>query len=108
MNSDIFGVFAVLGVNAGSTPAEINAAFKTLAMQHHPDRGGDAATFAALSEARRVLVQPGARAQLVASLRLYGVPCRACSGAGRRALGKFGRGGVATCATCSGAGYVKK
>jgi curved DNA-binding protein CbpA len=52
----------ILGVARDATPKEIEIAFKRLAMQHHPDRGGDADVFVALKTMRDLLlskVQPG-------------------------------------------------
>lgn len=41
----------VLGVEATATKDEIKARYRTLAKQNHPDRGGDPAKFAKISEA---------------------------------------------------------
>ncbi|EOD31107.1 hypothetical protein EMIHUDRAFT_203218 [Emiliania huxleyi CCMP1516] len=42
----------VLGVSLDASPAEIKRAFRTLALQHHPDKkDGDAALFLSISEA---------------------------------------------------------
>jgi hypothetical protein len=42
----------VLGVQPGAAPEVVAAAFKALALKHHPDRGGDADRFKQLVEAR--------------------------------------------------------
>lgn len=47
----------VLGVQMNATRAEIEAAFRRLAMQHHPDRGGDAGQMARLNAAREAMVE---------------------------------------------------
>lgn len=44
--------FTVLGVSAHATRDEIEAAYRRLAMQHHPDRGGDGAEMARINAAR--------------------------------------------------------
>lgn len=49
------GALQVLGLEEGADEAEINARYRRLAMQHHPDRGGDQARFQQISEAVRVL-----------------------------------------------------
>ncbi len=40
-----------LGVRSDSSPDEIKKAYKKLAMEHHPDRGGDEARFKEITEA---------------------------------------------------------
>jgi DnaJ-domain-containing protein 1 len=48
----------VLGVRVGATEAEIKAAYKRLAMAHHPDRpGGSAEKMKHINEAREILLQ---------------------------------------------------
>lgn len=44
--------FQVLGVSATASRADIEAAHRRLAMQHHPDRGGDADLMARINTAR--------------------------------------------------------
>lgn len=43
--------YQTLGIDKGSSPEEIKQAFRKLAMQHHPDRGGDEAEFKKINEA---------------------------------------------------------
>jgi molecular chaperone DnaJ len=47
--------YAVLGVAATATAAEIKAAYRALVKQHHPDAGGDDQTILALNAAWEVL-----------------------------------------------------
>jgi curved DNA-binding protein CbpA len=47
--------YAVLGVQPSSTPEEIKAAFRKLAMLHHPDRKGDPLKFKEVNEAAEVI-----------------------------------------------------
>ena len=53
--------YDVLGVNEKATSAEITKAFKDLAKQHHPDRGGDEAKFKEINEAHDTLKSPQKR-----------------------------------------------
>lgn len=50
--------YEILGVSAGASPEEIKSAFKKLAMQHHPDRGGDAEKFKEINNAYQTLTNP--------------------------------------------------
>lgn len=43
--------YEILGVSQSSSTAEIKKAYRSLAMKHHPDRGGDQATFKEISVA---------------------------------------------------------
>jgi len=47
--------YDILGVNEKATSAEITKAFKELAKQHHPDRGGDKDKFQEINEAHDTL-----------------------------------------------------
>ncbi len=48
-------LYDVLGVSPTATTAEITTAYKRLAMQKHPDRGGDVGEFQAIQKAHEVL-----------------------------------------------------
>lgn len=47
--------YQILGVDKSSTQDEIKKAFRKLAHQHHPDKGGDEAKFKEINEAYQVL-----------------------------------------------------
>lgn len=47
--------YETLGVGKGASADEIKKAFRRLAVQHHPDRGGDEAKFKEVNEAYEVL-----------------------------------------------------
>ncbi|MCL1876883.1 molecular chaperone DnaJ [Candidatus Saccharibacteria bacterium] len=47
--------YEVLGVKKGASDDEIKKAFRKLAVQHHPDKGGDEAKFKEINEAYEVL-----------------------------------------------------
>ena len=44
-------LYEVLGVNESSSADEIKKAYRKLAMEHHPDKGGDEEKFKKISEA---------------------------------------------------------
>jgi len=52
-----------LGVSKTASPEEIKQAYKKLAMQHHPDRGGDSTTFQKINEAYDTLKDSAKRQQ---------------------------------------------
>lgn len=47
--------YTILGVEKSASDAEIKKAFRKLAMNHHPDRGGDDAKFKEIQEAYAIL-----------------------------------------------------
>jgi len=55
--------YSILGVPRNATPEEIKKAFKKKAMQHHPDRGGDATMFQRVTEAYELLSDPQKKQQ---------------------------------------------
>jgi hypothetical protein len=54
--------YEVLGVSASATQAEVRAAYRAAARNHHPDAGGDASRMRALNVAWAVLGDPVRRA----------------------------------------------
>jgi len=55
--------FSILGVDASASEDQIRQAYKKLAMQHHPDRGGDQSRFQEIQEAYSTLTDGEKRAQ---------------------------------------------
>lgn len=55
--------YSTLGVPKGASEQEIKSAYRKLAMQHHPDRGGDQAKFQQVQQAYDTLGDPQKRAQ---------------------------------------------
>jgi curved DNA-binding protein len=55
--------YSILGVSKESLDTDIKAAYRKLAMKHHPDRGGDQAEFQKIQEAYAVLSDPQKRQQ---------------------------------------------
>jgi len=55
--------YEILGVGKNASPDEIKRAYRKLAHQYHPDKGGDAAKFKEVNEAYQVLGDSQKRAQ---------------------------------------------
>lgn len=55
--------YKILGVNRNSSPEEIKKAYRKLAGQHHPDKGGDTAMFQKIQQAYDILIDPAKKQQ---------------------------------------------
>ena len=55
--------YTTLGVDRNASDSEIKTAFKNLAKQYHPDRGGDEAKFKDVNEAYSKIKNQQARQQ---------------------------------------------
>lgn len=53
--------YSTLGVQRNATPDQIKKAYRSMAMKHHPDRGGDEKKFKEISVAYEVLSDPEKR-----------------------------------------------
>ena len=53
--------YETLGVDKTASPEEIKKAYRKMASKHHPDKGGDTATFQKIEEAYRILSDPNKR-----------------------------------------------
>lgn len=50
--------YSTLGLQRGASDAEIKKAYRSMAMKHHPDRGGDEKKFKEISQAYEFLTDP--------------------------------------------------
>ncbi|MBI4135141.1 molecular chaperone DnaJ [Candidatus Uhrbacteria bacterium] len=55
--------YEVLGISKSATQADIKAAFRKKALEHHPDKGGDATKFKEINEAYQALGKEDTRRQ---------------------------------------------
>jgi len=56
-------LYSVLGISKSANADEIKKAYRKLASQHHPDKGGDTAKFQKIQEAYAILSDPEKKAQ---------------------------------------------
>lgn len=54
----IMNYYETLGLKKGASPDDIKKAYRSMAMKHHPDRGGDEHKFKEIEEAYRTLSDP--------------------------------------------------
>ena len=55
--------YSTLGIAETATPDDIKKAYRKLASQHHPDKGGDVAKFQEIEQAYRTLSDPASKEQ---------------------------------------------
>ena len=102
-----FNPYRILGTHAQQSNEEIRAAYRALARQHHPDRGGDAATFATITAAYAEVSDQPRREALRRKLLVLGTTCGQCSGEGAQRVQRGFTGvGFVRCPACDGAGYT--
>ena len=101
--------YAVLDMPPGSTDVELKAAYRELALKHHPDRGGDSSIFAEITCAASVLCDRGKRNDYDKLLRLLLNPCASCQGTGQqRVQVSFKVVNLLPCGACYGKGYYER
>lgn len=57
----VFDPFEILNVSANADSSEIKKAYRSLSLQHHPDKGGDAAVFTQITLAYKALSDSASR-----------------------------------------------
>lgn len=55
--------YSILGIQRNASADDIKKAYRKMASQHHPDKGGDTARFQQIEEAYRILGDENSRAQ---------------------------------------------
>lgn len=100
--------YLVLGAHAKMTDDEIRALYRAAARQQHPDRGGSAEQFAAITAAYAATATATARAKLRRLHALRCAPCATCDGSGATSQRRgYTHIGWARCAACGGCGYIE-
>ncbi len=66
--------YSTLGIPRTASPEEIKKAYRKLAMEHHPDRGGDNAKFQEISVAYNTLSDPDKKAAYDNPQQQFGQP----------------------------------
>lgn len=74
--------YSTLGVGKNANADEIKKAYRKLAGKHHPDKGGDTATFQKIEEAYRTLSDPQQRQQYDNPMMQQGNPFGGFPGGG--------------------------
>ena len=97
--------YDVLGVAPMASQPEIREAYKRLAVEGHPDKGGDPEKFVLITEAYSEIGNPDRRGRYDDGLKLrgtYPALCKACEGEGTRVVGASGK--RVECKSCKGTG----
>lgn len=101
--------YKLLGVHHGATKQDLDTARRKLALQHHPDHGGDGAAMAEINVAYDILVDQKKEKLYRATLAGTHCTCKPCGGTGRVAKQKgFKARTITACTICHGAGLVPK
>lgn len=100
--------YVLLKVAPLATQDEVHAGYLKVAVENHPDKGGDAALFKAITFAHSVLKDAKKRKKYDAELKLLKkwVVCKTCKGAGTKVQASSFIKAVlrVPCKTCGGTG----
>ena len=98
--------YATLGVTTDATPEGVTAAFRSLAQQAHPDKGGDVDAWVTLVRAYTCLRNAVSARAYLSGLRIQTQACARCDGSGvqARVSGPRAKAIVTTCSVCEGTG----
>lgn len=89
--------FETLGLPPTATTEEVKAKWKSLASQHHPDKGGDAETFQLMREAYSKAIKQASKPK----------KCPTCNGTGKRTESHGFHSIQISCRHCKGSGEIK-
>jgi DnaJ-class molecular chaperone len=85
----------ILGLAPGASADDIEQAWRQLRSQHHPDRGGDAATFSAVKRAYEQALAESNEPK----------PCSSCGGSGKHQKVRGFAVLAMSCIACGGTGW---
>eukprot|EP00927_Polykrikos_kofoidii_P053637 TRINITY_DN48228_c0_g1_i1.p1 TRINITY_DN48228_c0_g1~~TRINITY_DN48228_c0_g1_i1.p1 ORF type:complete len:1434 (+),score=233.49 TRINITY_DN48228_c0_g1_i1:86-4303(+) len=54
---DVYGAYAVLGVEPDASDVHLKRAYRELCLRHHPDKGGDTVTFQSVQQAHEKILE---------------------------------------------------
>lgn len=98
--------YEIIGAHASMNDSEIRDLYRKLARVHHPDRGGSADKFAAVSASYRAIATSLDRSKLAALYSLHVPACNGCGGTGaQRKQRGFTAATLTACPHCHGCGY---
>lgn len=101
--------YDVLGVPRGASMGDVTVAYRRLVMQHHPDRGGDAATFIEVQQAYETIIDGRAPpVDVEAPPMRPRQACAACHGTGATAVHVGLHHVEFVCQVCSGTGRMRR
>lgn len=89
--------FQVLGLDESASPAMVEARWRELRSEHHPDHGGDAERF---HECRKAY-------EAAHALASEPKPCQSCGGAGKVTVARGFNQVKLPCTTCGGDGVLR-
>ena len=99
--------YAALGLKPDATLEDVKEHYRALAWELHPDRGGNAAKMAAVTEAYSVLKNVKRRKEYDKKLDLVMTDCGQCKGTGRKYVKKgFKKEDAGACGVCEGRGKM--
>lgn len=94
--------YSILGVSKNASAEELKKAYRKLALQYHPDRGGDQEKFKEVNEAYQILSNPQKKAQY----DQFGTTGDAFGGGGQGGYQYYGNGNFEDMFSGGGGGFM--